>query len=169
MTSSLISGPTISGTVSLETRRQWAQFCESRHRGWQLSVQDPWSDSGRARVVLIQSVFMLNFEYPAGDQAAQAAAREEAIAYANANPFRKGMLGDMAYFAFPQVVAFTAPLKPAGWVTGDAARRLNAFIDADDVRAFEEAVSGIASYLPEDYTTVVLAALKAQAPPARSS
>ena len=157
------SRPSISGTLSAATRRQWAQFCLSRHRGWQLSIHEPWLDAGISRVVLIQSVFMLNFEFKTGDEAARQAAQEEAIAYANANPYRRGTLGDYDYFAFPGAVAFTATLKAAGWVTGSVAARLNALIDAQDAKTFERVLSSITSYLPDDYTELVADALQAEA------
>jgi hypothetical protein len=150
-----VAYPTISGTISPATRRQWDQFTESRHKGWALSLHEGWLDPDRSRVVLIQSVFMLNFEYKTGDAAARAKAVADAIAYANANPFRRKMVGDYATYSFPGAVGFSAALHAAGWATGDVAKRLNTLIDSGDDKALSAVLDPISMYLPDDHSELI--------------
>ncbi|KWU26365.1 hypothetical protein [Burkholderia cenocepacia] len=154
--------PTISGNISPATRRQWDQFTESRHKGWALSIHEGWLSPNRSRVVLIQSVFMLVFEYKTGDMAGRAQAVADAIAYAEANPFRRVMVGDYATYSFPGAVGFTAPLHSAGWVTDDVATLLNALIDKDDEAALAKVLNAITTYPPEDHTARVREILQEQ-------
>jgi hypothetical protein len=157
-----VAYPTISGNISPATRRQWDQFTESRHKGWALSLHEGWLGPDRSRVVLIQSVFMLNFEYKTGDAAARAQAVADAVAYANANPFRRKMVGDYATYSFPGAVGFSAALHSAGWVIGDEAKILNSIVDRGDDKALSAILDQISTYMPDDHSALVREIMRKQ-------
>lgn len=139
--------------------KMWAAVSESTCGGWNLSIHDPWSD-GRSRVVLTRAVFIVQFEYRQGDAAAREIARSAAIKFADANPMKRIEMFPIQCWACPQMVAFSGPLQPAGWVTGAMAKAMNGFLDAGDATGLKECLKLLASNTLEDHSTALFEAIR---------
>jgi len=148
-------GPMISGDLSPTDRRSWEALGEKRRNGWTLTIHEPWTDKGRARVVLTQSVFLVQFDYQTGDAHERDAARTLALQFADANPLSIQEVGTFRYFSIPTAVSFTAPLHAAGWVTGPAARQLNQLIEAKDGKTLDSVLFKLDNYTPRNLSQQV--------------
>jgi hypothetical protein len=143
-------------SIDSKDRARWLPSCEPVHQRWQLAMHEPWLDNQVSRVVLIQSVFMATFQYPTGDIEARNEAKEQAIRFSARNALKRVELAGFQFFQCRDVVAFTAPLKAAGLVTGRAAEILGRYIDVQDTRSLEALLSKLSGYTPMDYSAAIV-------------
>ncbi|CAE6967688.1 hypothetical protein [Paraburkholderia domus] len=140
-------------------RQMWEAQALSTHRGWSLCLHDAWFQNGWSRYVLVQSVALVTFAFPTGNEEIRRKARLDALIFADANPFKAHRIGKFCVMACPQAVYFTAALHAAGWVRGEVATVLNEMIAREDAGRLDGILTRLSGYTPKDHTQSVEATL----------
>ncbi|NMM01584.1 hypothetical protein HHL24_27055 [Paraburkholderia sp. RP-4-7] len=140
-------------------RRLWEEQAMSMHRGWSLCQHDAWLHTGWSRYVLVQSVSLVTFAYPTGNEELRRKAKLDALIFADSNPLKAHRIGAFCVMACREVVYFTATLQAAGWVRGEVAAALNEMIAREDAEQLDAILTCLPGYAPEDHTESVKAIL----------